>query len=88
MTNYGKKRSIFVEDVCYPTDSENEVHVVDAKGAMKTYTIHQYFKSIYGIQLEYHWMPFFVTTRGFKRRFIPVEKCELDGLDDETRNNH
>jgi hypothetical protein len=32
-------------------------------------------------------MPYFITTRGYKRRFIPVEKCELDGLDEETRSN-
>jgi len=32
-------------------------------------------------------MPFFITFKGGKYRFIPVELCTLDGLDDQTRSD-
>jgi hypothetical protein len=33
-------------------------------------------------------LPYFETTRGFKKRYIPIELCILDGLDDEVRSDH
>lgn len=86
VTTYGIKRTIYVDDVGYPTHKD-WIQIPDEKGNSRRISVEQYFRDTYHIQIQARHLPYFITFKGGKFRYIPVELCVLDGLDEDTRRD-